>query len=406
MEEALLSMDNPLAIVLARHTDRPHVEGGGKVMFDIANALSKMGIKTLLFSFNYKNPYSKDNTPTIGPYKEINARIGFITQDLVLNTRAGSYLSNIVEFFLGGTVGIAHYLKYVLNNYNGMCLLITGNANKYLNLIMHFMNKVSRIREKKILVLFKRDELNRLSLHLLKPHLVIASSKELATIAAEKFSKGKTSITYVYPPVNLDIYKPIPLILDNSLFQLLGSTKFILYIGRVNEKRFPLSVLKYTLLTLREEDKDSKMVIVIPPEKESLSWVKNALKVANKYDLKNLLVITRILSEHEKARLYSSARAFMFPSTIPTAIEPPLTVLEAVACGTPIITSGGNSTFEIARSTGGFIFRNFKELRIAISSVMSSNNSAGNNIRREWAVYNLSYDVFCERIRDIISKFI
>ena len=64
-----------------------------------------------------------------------------------------------------------------------------------------------------------------------------------------------------------------------------------------------------------------------------------------RYGLEGEVIVTGKISEDEKPALYSAARAFVFPSLYEGFGMP---VLEAMACGTPVITSCVSSLPEVA----------------------------------------------------------
>jgi len=400
-----MRFDNVLAVVLARHATKPYVEGGGKVMLDLAHALSDANIDTLFFSFNYPS-YSTDYVSSRNheKYMRFDVKIGLLSQDIVLNTAIGSITSSIVESFVGGVLVGARYANYIKRSRDKeMCLSFIGNASKYLSLVFKSINNLSRLKEKRIFVLMQRGELRRLSLRILKPHLIIATSRELTKLARKVFPEKEILIEHVYPPIQLNPSGVGRLEIENTVFRELANEKFLLYLGRVNYERFPLSTLKQLLLTLREVDKRAKIVIVTIPERRSIEWVKRAKEIARKcHASNNLIVMTRILTNKEKSVLYSMARGFIFPSSSSsTAIEPPLTVLESIAYGTPIITTGMSSTKEIAKSVGGFIFKDYDDLKIIFEKILNE-ESLQNNLMK-WVINNLSYDIFINKLKPFLN---
>ena len=403
-----MRFDNVLAVVLARHATKPYVEGGGKAMLDLAHALSDANIDTLFFSFNYPS-YSTDYVSSRNheKYMRFDVKIGLLSQDIVLNTAIGSITSSIVESFIGGVLVGARYANYIKRSRDKkVCLSFIGNASKYLSLVFKSINNLSRLKEKRVFVLMQRGELRRLSLRILKPHLIIATSRELAKLARKVFPEKEILIEHVYPPIQLNPSGISRLEIENMVFRELADERFLLYLGRVNYERFPLSMLKQLLLTLREVDKRAKIVIVTIPERRSTEWVKRTKEIARKcHASNNLIVMTRILTNKEKSVLYSMARGFIFPSSSSsTAIEPPLTVLESIAYGTPIITTGTSSTKEITRFKQGFVYSKPDELRVFTDFVLNSN--ASRNFIKEWAMKNLNYANFSEKLRSIIFRVI
>jgi glycosyltransferase involved in cell wall biosynthesis len=262
------------------------------------------------------------------------------------------------------------------------------------------------LREKRVLVIMKRDELKTINMAILKPHIALATSKELANITKYRFVNKKINVIQVYPPIDLTMYKP----LENKdkicgeTLQRINAERIILYIGRVNESRFPLRTLRHMTLSLKKINSKVKLVIVVPPERESIDWIIKSLEIIKKANSNNVILLPRILTESEKILLYNCASAFIFPSRTVTAIEPPLTVLEAVACGTPIITTGKSSTSEIAHATNGYIYNDdLSQLQKILEIVLSSEKNNNQLITRRFAMEHLSFSTFKSKMLNIIN---
>jgi len=394
-----------IVIIFGRHTQRPHIEGGGKVMYEIAKAIADIGIETIFFAFNYRDqPYS--NTTEVYTYnknyREINVLTNFINRDFVLNTNSGALVANIIEIAKTPLYIIPEYIRYIKSKMRS--LVFIGNANKHINIILRIIDIALNIDKKKILTVPKREELKALKIRTLKPDAILVTSRELAYIAKNIYKD--IEIIQMYPPIDLSLYKPLNKgnICNNILSQI-GADKILLYIGRVNRLRFPLKTLKYISLSLKKIGRDAKLLIVTPPEQKSSSWIIEALNIIRKFDLKNVIILSHILTENEKILLYNCANVFVFPSITTTAIEPPLTVLEAVACGIPIVTAGYNSTREIAYATGGFVYYKHTEIEKILENVLSTSSQFSYIKKiREWAEKNLSLDIFRKGIIDILYK--
>lgn len=72
------------------------------------------------------------------------------------------------------------------------------------------------------------------------------------------------------------------------------------------------------------------------------------------------------LPQSQLASLYQKAMALILPSLAPEVF--PLTVLEALACGTPVVVhdAGGNRE-AVEQTGGGFVYRSGEELRLILS---------------------------------------
>jgi len=142
-----MAVSKTIAIVFGRHTQRPHIEGGGKVMLNIASVLADTGVETLFITFNYYNPYHSftiySNSRNRISYREANIVTKFITQDIVLNTRFGALAANIIELCKASLYIASTYPRFTLNNnIYERALVFIGNASKYLSIILQIIDRI------------------------------------------------------------------------------------------------------------------------------------------------------------------------------------------------------------------------------------------------------------------------
>lgn len=72
--------------------------------------------------------------------------------------------------------------------------------------------------------------------------------------------------------------------------------------------------------------------------------------------------------QHQLVGVYQSATALILPSLAPEVF--PLTVLEALACGTPaVVHDAGGNREAVEKTGGGFVYRSGEELRKILSSL-------------------------------------
>jgi glycosyltransferase involved in cell wall biosynthesis len=72
--------------------------------------------------------------------------------------------------------------------------------------------------------------------------------------------------------------------------------------------------------------------------------------------------------QHQLVGAYQSATALILPSLAPEVF--PLTVLEALACGTPaVVHDAGGNREAIEKTGGGFVYRSGEELRHILSTL-------------------------------------
>ena len=98
------------------------------------------------------------------------------------------------------------------------------------------------------------------------------------------------------------------------------------------------------------------------------------LKSIEGLDVRNNIIVTGWVTEEEKFESYMGADIYCLPSIYDCA---PISILEACACGLPIITTTSNGLFEIAREGAGLVVNpnNSKALREAILELASSEST-------------------------------
>jgi glycosyltransferase involved in cell wall biosynthesis len=389
-------MNDVAAVVIGRHTEEPLIEGGGVIVRQTAKALSSLGIPTYLISLNYSKNTNLIKLKTInkGSINEIMFKIGFLSQDDVLNNAQAMMISNFVEI-VGAPVPAFYFLKKLSKRAKRVFVFI-ANASKLAGHGMAMLSTLNFPNVTEVLMLFRREELNRWTLRLLNPKIIFVTSMELQVLACNELGGENKKYFFAYPPVTENNQKA-----TNIPKYELSPT--IMYLGRVSELRFPLKSLKEIALKLKKSSKEIKLVIAFPPEKLSISWFLEARKIARKLGLSDRIIfIPRILERSEKISLLKSADIFIYPAETTAAIEPPLSVLEAITFGQYLITKGFNSTGELVKQAAGQICKNFSALETLEDYVDEAKQVS--NIVFQWANKNLNFMKFARTCQDIIYR--
>lgn len=110
------------------------------------------------------------------------------------------------------------------------------------------------------------------------------------------------------------------------------------------------------------------------------------------------------LLQSQLASLYQKATALILPSLAPEVF--PLTVLEALACGTPVIVhdAGGNRE-AVEQTGGGFVYRSGEDLRRILSTLARDNTLQQTLAQRARTGYEQFYsrERYVARYLDIID---
>ena len=145
---------------------------------------------------------------------------------------------------------------------------------------------------------------------------------------------GITNFQNVNPPINTDLFKPQDKSGARKYFNLPEDKFILLYMGNLSEVRFSPDFISETKF-LREQNN----LLVIAANHIDPYW-----QNSNLLHKKNIMLRRGILNEMEKAMLYNAADAFILPFDTKLksykhvfVIDPPITMLEAMSCGIPII---------------------------------------------------------------------
>lgn len=116
---------------------------------------------------------------------------------------------------------------------------------------------------------------------------------------------------------------------------------FIVYVGNL-EPRKNLRRLLDAFFLLKEQNKITHKLLIVG----QASWLaKDIIAAAGRGNLSKEVVFTGYVPAEDLPRFYSAATAMVYPSLFEGFGLP---VVEAMACGTPVITSFGSSLEEIA----------------------------------------------------------
>jgi len=382
-------------ISLIRYSLPPYEEGGTKVSLELIKGLKELRYQTILLGFDYKSHLTNKPPKYQKNYHHV---FSWIWREHILN---GSFshiaIASMYEFFTSFTS-----INKALKACKGEIIILIGNATKYISIPISILAKLTIKKPIQVLLLYQRNTLYSTFTRIFKPLYIMVFSQEMSLVA-KKVLGFSPYIFQLYPFVDTELYRP-SLEKREEILNRLGAEKLILYLGRVNNIRFPLHVLKKVLKTVKTMN-DVKILLVLLPSQSTYIWLHQALLLIHKLNVRNKVnIIVKYLSEKEKSEVYSASRIFIFPSEKNTAaIEPPLTVLEAVSSGLTVVSSGTNSTKEITQMTNGYIF-NENKLESQLEEILC--HAPKINIEaRQWALKNISWYAFLRNVEDIFKNF-
>jgi len=140
----------------------------------------------------------------------------------------------------------------------------------------------------------------------------------------------KRSILLIPMPISTNKYEP-----PHHKWE--GNKLRVLYIGELGPFRFPEKVVLGFVSCLTKII-PMELTVVTADFQWNYVYMKSFLKeVKDMGLLPHIKAKIKDLSETEKAELYSQAHVFLFPALAPAAMDPPLTALESLSHGTPVI---------------------------------------------------------------------
>jgi glycosyltransferase involved in cell wall biosynthesis len=205
------------------------------------------------------------------------------------------------------------------------------------------------------LTFFLFPELHKLSKRLFFPSVIRASARKADALITVSENTRQDSIRLLHVPeekifaVQLGVDEIFHPIKDNGLrrkiyqqYQL--PEKFILYVGLV-EPRKNLPLLIRSFRTLVEEGFSHRLVIV-----GRLGWMyQEVFKQIETLGLEDRIKFTGYVPRQNLPIVYNLAELFVYPTLYEGFGLP---VLEAMACGTPVVTSKISSLPEIVGNAG------------------------------------------------------
>jgi glycosyltransferase involved in cell wall biosynthesis len=157
-------------------------------------------------------------------------------------------------------------------------------------------------------------------------------------LTVSKYSKGEIESYYKDAKGKIEV---VSLGVDDSFSVLTGKKKEqILYVGSMNERKNFIGVIKAFLSLERDDVK----LVMVGNFSGNFTLDEHTQKVLQEAQKHPLIEFRSNVSNNELIQLYNEAKLFVFPSFYEGFGLP---VLEAMACGTPVVTSNISSLPEV-----------------------------------------------------------
>ena len=275
-------------------------------------------------------------------------------------------LMNIIRSFSPDVILYVPEASYTFNSFvRAKILKLMFTPSKVCIIGAQYRNH-SRIGEIVITTLFRPDMLFLLS-----------------EMGEKSVFDNKIRIRILPPAVDCEKFSPATKGEKESIrrkFNVSSQDSVVLHVGHIKENRNIECLMEVQRI-------DSFQVVVVGSTSISIEQdLKNRLKS------EGIIVIDEYVSHI--AEIYRMSDIYVFPVKINSgAIDMPLSVLEAMACNLPVITTRFGGLTKYFRDEAGFRYFNTKEELIEL--IQNINSSAFDNSRK---VKQFSWDAFSEEI--------
>jgi len=151
------------------------------------------------------------------------------------------------------------------------------------------------------------------------------------------YDLGVKNFQNVNPPINTDLFKPVDKVTARKKLNLPEDKYILLYIGNLSEVRFPPDFIESVKIKFLRNHNNLLLILANLIDSD---WLKKSDILHNK----NVILRKEILNEEQKALIYNAADVFILPFSKKLnsykhvfVIDPPITMLEAMSCGVPVI---------------------------------------------------------------------
>ena len=181
-------------------------------------------------------------------------------------------------------------------------------------------------------------------------------------------------------------------------YSIRDDEKIILYLGRIHKiKGVDLLVKAFSNLV---KELDNVRLVIVGPDDGFLSTLK--IQIEN-LKIRGKILLTGPLYESDKLKTYVDADVYVLPSVYETF---PLTVLEACACGTPVIVTDRCGIADIIDNEVGYVVQyDEEELENALFKILTNDalrERFKENAKRKSNDYN--WDMIIERIEKVYKE--
>jgi glycosyltransferase involved in cell wall biosynthesis len=203
--------------------------------------------------------------------------------------------------------------------------------------------------------------------------MIIADSESTKKDIIRFYSVAGERIEVVYPGVDT-IFRPVenPSLIERVKNKYSIKGDFVFYVGGIDPRKNIRNLLE--AFSRLQSKRFPELYLVIGGDLESQREYPDLIAQIEKLRLTDKVKLVGYVSGEDLVLMYNAARLFIFPSLYEGFGLPPL---EAMACGTPVVTSNVSSLPEVTGDAAILIDpANPDEIGVSMERVVSDENSA------------------------------
>jgi glycosyltransferase involved in cell wall biosynthesis len=143
------------------------------------------------------------------------------------------------------------------------------------------------------------------------------------------------------PPVDETVFAPVDRGEARRALDVPQDAFLVAYIGTVSPLRFPGELVAAALVRARSQIASLRLEAFAPVGTHgyNVEWARDNVGLAAERAGAPMRVRLEDLADDRKALVYAAADVVLLPFAAPVAVEPPLTLLEALACGATVLVA-------------------------------------------------------------------
>lgn len=390
-------------------------------------------MKVLIIARTFHPPYATGYTAYCKGLLHSILKLRDIEVSLVSTMRSRKYLRSVIK--CGALVKTFKEFKVLSSKLNMCSYLEEQVKNKFINtysLLRETSNIVKRheydfihdlagikilppASHFKKIVIFEhiitpavrvQDKIYSLLLNIIGINKVLAFSSKYI---AESYGYDNRNYAIIPPAIDTNLYRPL------AISEPDGFDYRILYIGPLTVDRFPYIILKSIYFLRGYLGGKIKLNIILADWRKLTEkyYREIVLRYVDRLGIKeNVSIIYKTLDEYEKVRTINMHDTVIYilrdvPKTI-VPVDPPITPLEAMSCGKPVIVSDVMSLRSIVKhGVNGYIAKasSWKSIAKALYQALTEGKKVGLQAR-ETIVRLFSIDKITGILEKLYKNFI